>query len=46
MSPTAATPRAGSKQARVIRMLSGKHGASLDALNLATGWLPHTTRAA
>lgn len=45
-SSTAAAPRAGSKQALVIGMLSGKHGASLDALNLATGWLPHTTRAA
>ncbi len=40
------TPRAGSKQALVIRMLGGKSGATLDALIEATGWLPHTTRAA
>lgn len=41
-----ATPRAGSKQALVISMLSGKSGATLNALIEATGWLPHTTRAA
>ncbi len=40
------TPRAGSKQALVIKMLSGKSGATLNALIEATGWLPHTTRAA
>ncbi len=40
------TLRAGSKQALVISMLSGKSGATLDALVEATGWLPHTTRAA
>ncbi len=40
------TPRAGSKQALVIKMLSGKSGGTLDALIEATGWLPHTTRAA
>ena len=39
-------PRAGSKQALIIGMLSGKKGASIDALIEATGWLPHTTRAA
>ena len=41
-----ASPRAGSKQALVIDMLSAKTGATLDALVDATGWLPHTTRAA
>ena len=41
-----AAPRAGTKQARVIEMLSAKNGATLDALVEATGWLPHTTRAA
>jgi hypothetical protein len=41
-----AAPRDGSKQALVIGMLSGKAGATLDALIEATGWLPHTTRAA
>jgi hypothetical protein len=40
------TPRPGSKQGQVIQMLSGPVGASLTALNEATGWLPHTTRAA
>ena len=39
-------PRSGSKQALVIEMLSEKSGATLDALVAATGWLPHTTRAA
>ena len=41
-----AAPRAGTKQALVIEMLSAKKGATLDALVEATGWLPHTTRAA
>lgn len=39
-------PREGSKQALVISMLSAKTGATIDALVDATGWLPHTTRAA
>ena len=38
--------RAGSKQALVVGMLSEKSGATLNALVEATGWLPHTTRAA
>ena len=41
-----AIPRAGSKQALVIDMLSSKTGTTLDALVDATGWLPHTARAA
>jgi DNA-binding MarR family transcriptional regulator len=45
-SPAGAGPRAGSKQALVIEMLSKDEGATLDALAEATGWLPHTTRAA
>jgi hypothetical protein len=40
------TPRENSKQARVINMLSAQSGATLDDLIAATGWLPHTTRAA
>jgi hypothetical protein len=40
------SPRAGSKQALVTEMLSSNGGATLDALVRATGWLPHTTRAA
>ena len=40
------SPRAGSKQALVTEMLSAKGGATLEALIKATGWLPHTIRAA
>jgi Protein of unknown function (DUF3489) len=39
-------PRPGSKQALVVEMLCADDGASLDGLVKATGWLPHTTRAA
>ena len=39
-------PRTGSKQALVVTLLSRKDGATLDELIAATGWLPHTTRAA
>jgi hypothetical protein len=39
-------PREGSKIAAVITMLGTKTGASLTDLVDATGWLPHTTRAA
>jgi hypothetical protein len=39
-------PRPGSKQALIIKMISRKAGATLEALVNATGWLPHTTRAA
>ena len=39
-------PRLGSKQALIVKMLSRKAGATLEALVDATGWLPHTTRAA
>ena len=38
--------RGGTKQARVIALLERDSGASLDELVAATGWLPHTTRAA
>ena len=41
-----AAPRAGTKQALMIEMLGAEKGATLDALVEATGWLPHTTRAA
>jgi hypothetical protein len=44
--PAGAAPRAGSKQALVIEILSKHQGATLDALAKATGWLPHSTRAA
>jgi hypothetical protein len=38
--------RAGSKQALILSMLQRKGGASIADLVSATGWLPHTTRAA
>lgn len=39
-------PRPGSKLALVISLLERPDGASLAELVVATGWLPHTTRAA
>ena len=39
-------PRLASKQGKVLQMLEREDGASLDELVEATGWLPHTTRAA
>lgn len=39
-------PRPGSKQALVVGLLGREQGATLDELAAATGWLPHTTRAA
>jgi hypothetical protein len=50
--PTAPTapgpdrPVAGTKRALVVSLLAREIGASLDDLTAATGWLPHTTRAA
>jgi hypothetical protein len=38
--------RAGTKQALLIGLLQRDGGASLDQMVAATGWLPHTTRAA
>ena len=38
--------REGTKTAAVIALLSRADGATLDELIAATGWLPHTTRAA
>ena len=42
----AACPRAGTKQALIVGMMSQVQGATLAALIDATGWLPHTARAA
>ena len=39
-------PRGGSKLAQVIELLQRDHGATIDELIVATGWLAHTTRAA
>ena len=48
-SPTAQrapAPATGSKTAAVITLLERESGATLAELIAATGWLPHTTRAA
>jgi hypothetical protein len=45
-TPDAAATRPATKQALVIKMLERKQGANLAELVEATGWLPHTTRAA
>ncbi len=42
----AVAPREGSKLALVIDLLRRAHGARIVDLTEATGWLPHTTRAA
>ncbi|WP_417818935.1 DUF3489 domain-containing protein [Tritonibacter scottomollicae] len=42
---TAAKPRE-TKIGKVIALLKRKDGATLDEMVEATGWLPHTTRAA
>ncbi len=39
-------PRANSKLALLVDLLSRDRGATIDELMAATGWLPHTTRAA
>jgi hypothetical protein len=36
----------GSKRAQIIALMQRKSGATLDEMVEATGWLPHTTRAA
>jgi hypothetical protein len=43
---TRGTPRQGSKLAEVMSLLGRKKGAGIEELIAATGWLPHTTRAA
>jgi hypothetical protein len=48
-APTLTDPKApkpASKRALVLDLLRREHGASLADLTAATGWLPHTTRAA
>ena len=44
--PSCRPPRAGSKLDRILGMLSTDKGATLEELTDATGWLPHTARAA
>lgn len=38
-------PRAGTKQAKLVAMLSRKSGVTLVKASEALGWQPHTTRA-
>jgi hypothetical protein len=45
-APSISQPKIGTKQALLIDLLQRDAGASLDELAVATGWLPHTTRAA
>jgi hypothetical protein len=44
--PCQRPPRVGSKLDRLLGMVSTDEGATLDELTGATGWLPHTARAA
>lgn len=44
--PAPDRPREGTKGALLIGMLTRPEGAGIDELIAATGWLPHTTRAA
>lgn len=39
------TPREGTKQAKLVAMLSRKSGVTLTKASEALGWLPHTTSA-
>lgn len=45
-APTAPAPRGPSKIEQVLTLLRRPDGATLPELAAATGWLPHTTRAA
>ena len=45
-SAESAPPRRPTKQAVIIGLLQRQEGATLADLAAATGWLPHTTRAA
>lgn len=46
MVPAAPAEKVKSKAALVLEMLQRPDGATLDELTAATGWLPHTMRAA
>ena len=45
-APTARTPRAGTKQAKLIEMLRAEGGATIDEIAAALEWRPHTVRGA
>ena len=38
-------PRASSKQARLVSMLSAKKGVTIEKVSEVMGWQPHSTRA-
>lgn len=46
IEPARPQPRPGTKQALLVDMLRQEHGASVEAIMAATGWLSHTVRAA
>jgi Protein of unknown function (DUF3489) len=46
LPPRLSAPRGGTKLAQVVELLQRDRGATIDELVKATGWLPHTTRAA
>src|SRR5690625_3928643 len=43
-APKARTPRAGTKQAKLIEMLRAEGGATIDDIMAATNWAAHTIR--
>ena len=43
---TLKTPRDGTKQSKLVAMLSRKSGVTLPSASKALGWQPHTTSAA
>ena len=45
-APVARTPRAGTKQARLIKMLRAEGGATIAEIVTALEWQPHTVRGA
>lgn len=45
-APKVRTPRAGTKQARMIEMLRAEGGATITEIAATTGWQPHTVRGA
>ena len=45
-APAAQAPRDGTKISQVVGLLQRDDGATLDEVIAATGWLPHTSRAA
>ena len=44
--PARPSARSNSKQAQVIALMRRPHGATLEELQSATGWQPHTVRGA